>query len=256
MNIRHLLAFAVTLTLAAAGARGNAATAMPFSYHGSLTENGAAANGTYDFEFALYDAPTGGAALDVSNVANVAVDRGSIHAGFGFEHAPTRPGEQWVEVRVRPAGSTAAYESVGSRSVLKSASNVKTIAGPSGIGQTYDVAFTENLLLGNSTVLLGSINVPAGSYVAIARMQMLTGNESNPGNNYRPDCVLGPDIENTVYRVGMESNVERYLTWQGATTLASDGAIQFSCRDGNGHTDTELSGKLTVMSVGSVSVAN
>lgn len=252
MNIRHAVAFAVTLALGSASTLGSAASGTPFSYHGSLMQHGVAANGAYDFEFALYDAPTGGAKLDVSSVPNVAVSRGSIHAAFQFEHASTHPGQQWVEVRVRPAGSTATFETIGSRSVLNSASNVKTIAGPSGIGQTYDVDFTENLLIGNSTVLLGSINVPAGSYVAIVRMQMLTGDEVDPGNNYRPDCVLGPDIENTVYRVGQESSVERYLTWQGATTLASDGAIQFSCRDGNGHTDTELSGKLTVMSVGAV----
>lgn len=255
MNIRHLVSLAVTLTFAGAGALANAA-ALPFSYHGSLMQNGAAANGTYDFEFALYNTPNGGAALDVSNVSNVAVSRGSINTGFAFEHASTEPGQQWVEVRVRPAGSNAAFETIGSRSVLKSASNVKTIAGPSGIGQTYDVEFTGNLLIGDATVVLGNINLPAGSYVAIARMQMETGNESNPGNNYRPDCTLGPNIENTTYRVGEESSVERYLTWQGATTLTSNGAIQFACRDGNGHTDTELSGKLTVMSVGAVNVAN
>jgi hypothetical protein len=252
MNIRHSVAFAVTLALGSASALAGAASGTPFSYHGSLMQHGAAANGAYDFEFALYDAPTGGAALDVSSVPNVAVSRGSINATFQFEHTSAHPGEQWVEVRVRTAGTTGVFETVGSRSVLNGGSNVKTIAGPAGIGQTYDAEFTPNLLIGDATVLLGNVNVPAGSYVAIVRMQMQTGDEANPGNNYRPDCALGPNIENTTYRVGEESSVERYLTWQGATTLASDGAIQFSCRDGNGHTDTELSGKLTVMSVGSV----
>ncbi len=53
-------------------------------------------------------------------------------------------------------------------------------------------------------------------------------------------------------RVGTDVNVERYVTFQGAATLSSAGAIQFTCGDGNGHTDTILSGKLTVIAVGSV----
>jgi hypothetical protein len=55
-----------------------------------------------------------------------------------------------------------------------------------------------------------------------------------------------------VYRVGTETNVERYVTFQGAATLDNAGAIQFSCRDGNGHTQTALSGKLTVVSVDAI----
>ena len=39
------------------------------------------------------------------------------------------------------------------------------------------------------------------------------------------------------------------MTFQGAATLTRAGAIQFSCRDGNGYTDTVLSGKLTVIGV-------
>ena len=120
------------------------------------------------------------------------------------------------------------------------------------MNHAYDIAFGSNVLIGNSVVLLGSVNVPAGSYVAFVRLQAMTGSEANPGNSYRFDCTLSPGFDSGVYRVGMESSVERYLTFQGAATLSNPGAIQFSCLDGNGHTDTELSGKLTVISVDKV----
>ncbi len=116
----------------------------------------------------------------------------------------------------------------------------------------YDVAFSANVSVGNATVVLGSVNVPAGSYLAFVRLQAQTGSESNPGNNYRFDCDLSPGFDTGVYRVGEEPSVERYLTYQGAATLASAGTIQFSCRDGNGHIDIALGGKLTVISVGAV----
>lgn len=228
-------------------------TRPPFTYHGTLSHAGEPANGKFDFEFALFADAVGGAELDAAEVPALTIARGVIAAPFSFGHANVRPGSQWIEVRVRRSGSDDPFVAIGSRSLLSAnAGKVTKLVGPAGVGETYDVAFTPNLLLGSPLVVLASVNLPAGSYVAIARMQMQTGSESNPGNSYRPDCQLAPGMENTAYRVGQESNVERYLTWQGAVTLDSDGAIQFACRDGNGHTDTELSGKLTVMSVGSV----
>ena len=116
----------------------------------------------------------------------------------------------------------------------------------------YDLAFPTDTPIGNSLVLLGTINVPAGSYAAFVRLQVQTGSEADPGNSYRLDCSLSPGFDTGIYRVGMQSNVERYLTFQGTATLAGPGVIQFSCRDGTGHTDTALSGKLTVISVGAV----
>ena len=119
-------------------------------------------------------------------------------------------------------------------------------------GRAYDVAFTPNTFIGGgSPVLLGSVNVPAGSYLAFVRMQVQT-DSTPPGNNFRLDCTLSPGFDDGVYRVGTDTSVERYVTFQGAATLTRAGAIQFSCRDGNGHTDTVLSGKLTVIGVSTI----
>ena len=125
-------------------------------------------------------------------------------------------------------------------------------AALAAVGQAYDVAFTPNTLIGGgSPVTLGSVSVPAGSYIAFVRMQVQTGS-SPPGNNFRLDCTLSPGFDDGVYRVGTDVSVERYVTFQGAATLSSPGTIQLDCRDGNGHTDTILSGKLTVIGVGAV----
>ncbi|MEO5625230.1 MAG: hypothetical protein ABIQ70_04390 [Dokdonella sp.] len=119
-------------------------------------------------------------------------------------------------------------------------------------GRAYDVAFAPNTLIGGGNyVLLGSIDVPAGSYVAFVRMQVLTESVA-PGNNFRFTCTLSPGFDDGDYRVGYETSVERYVTFQGAATLASAGSIQIICGDGNGHTDTVLSGKLTVVGVSTV----
>jgi hypothetical protein len=116
----------------------------------------------------------------------------------------------------------------------------------------YDMAFPFDVPLGADEVTLASIAVPAGTYVAFARLQGQTGTDPNPGNNYRFDCTLLPSFDFPVYRVGEEPNVERYLTYQGAATLPSAGLIGFACRSANGHEAIALSGKLTVISVGGV----
>ena len=119
-------------------------------------------------------------------------------------------------------------------------------------GHAYDAAFPANTLInGGTSALLASINVPAGSYVAFVRLQVETGSTA-PGTNFRLDCELDPNIDEPVYRVGTDTSVERYVTYQGAVTLSDDGAISFSCRDGNGHTDTVIGGKLTVIGVSTV----
>lgn len=89
-----------------------------FSYQGKLDDGGIPANGVYDFQFKLFDAPTGGA----SNAPNGAVQVGptitindlAITAGiftttldFG---AGSFPGDdRWLEISVRPGASTGTY---------------------------------------------------------------------------------------------------------------------------------------------------
>ncbi|MGH9799266.1 MAG: hypothetical protein ACRD82_02800 [Blastocatellia bacterium] len=62
-----------------------------FTYQGRLTEGGGSANGSYDLEFKLFDALTGGAQVGTTNsLANVAVAGGvfSVTLDFGAAAFP------------------------------------------------------------------------------------------------------------------------------------------------------------------------
>ena len=115
---------------------------------------------------------------------------------------------------------------------------------------SYDYTFAPNIPLADQAVELGSVSVPAGSYAVFVRLHARTGDDPDPGNNYRLDCEISPGIDYAVYRVGTDALVERYLNYQGTVTLPAAGAIGFSCRSANGHLATALGGKLTVLTVG------
>lgn len=254
MTTRHssLKVLLLTCLLSAPVAALATAPGSSFSYRGQLTDNGVSADGNYDFEFALYTTAAGGLPVDTIESSALEVHKGLLDTPLDFI-ATSDGSARWVEVRMRPTGSSEAFATLTPRQALTTSQSLHSTFGPSAAGKSYDVAFPANTLIsGGNPVTLGSVNVPAGSYVAFVRMQAQTGSEASPGNNYRFSCQLLPNMDAGDYRVGIESNVERYVTFQGATTLTSAGTIQFSCSDGNGHTDTILGGKLTVMSVSGV----
>lgn len=252
-NFHATLAAGLLACLLAASAAGAAGYARgDFTYRGQLMDNGLPADGAYDIEFALYADRSGGLPIDVIRSDAMELRDGVIDAPLEFIGLASDESERWVEVRMRKTGSPEPYATLAPRQSLHATSAPpKAIGVGRGAAHAYDLAFVPNTLIGNSPVLLGNINVPAGSYVAFVRMQVRTGGDP-PGNSFRLDCTLAPDFDYGVYRVGMETNAERYVTFQGAATLANAGPIQFSCLDGNGHTQTLLSGKLTVIAVDAI----
>lgn len=238
--------------LSASAARAGEPARSDFTYHGQLMDNGAPANGEYDIEFALYADASGGLPIDVIRSDATQLRGGMVEMPLDFIGIAADGSGQWIEVRMRKTGSSQAHAPLAPRQALSGASAPRKATGSGAdAGQAYDLEFVPNTLIGNSTVLLGNINVPAGSYVAFVRMQVRTGGDP-PGNSFRLDCTLGPGFDYGVYRVGSETNVERYVTFQGGATLNNAGAIQFSCQEGNAHTQTLLSGKLTVIAVDAI----
>ncbi len=89
-----------------------------FTYQGRLTDNGAPANGTYDFQFALFNAPSSGSQVgntlskdDVllnNGLFTVDLDFGNVFDGSAL----------WLEIRVRPGNSTSAYTPLSPRQPL------------------------------------------------------------------------------------------------------------------------------------------
>ncbi len=100
---------------------GAVALGTAFTYQGRLTDNGSPANGTYDFEFKLYDAASGGTQVgstvtqdDVSvsgGLFTVPLDFGNVFNGDAL----------WLEIGVRPGSSTGAYTTLSPRQALTAA---------------------------------------------------------------------------------------------------------------------------------------
>ena len=82
----------------------NMAQTTGFVYQGSLNSGGVVANGNHDFEFALFDAVSGGAQLGATiTQSSVSVTNGifAVSLDFGSQF----PGAQrFLEIRVRPTG--------------------------------------------------------------------------------------------------------------------------------------------------------
>lgn len=93
------------------------------TYQGRLTNAGAQASGNYDFEFRLYDQPTGGAQVGATvSLPNVAVSNGVFTVSLDFgASALNTPGKRFLEIAVRAAGGTSAYSTLAPRQPLTDA---------------------------------------------------------------------------------------------------------------------------------------
>ncbi len=89
-----------------------------FTYQGQLSDGGSPASGAYDFEFALYDALTGGIQVGSTVTLNdVAVSDGlfTVELDFGSVFDGTA---LWLQIGVRPGNSSGAYTPLDPRQTL------------------------------------------------------------------------------------------------------------------------------------------
>jgi hypothetical protein len=98
--------------------KAQAALGTAFTYQGTLTDGGNPADGDYDFQFALYDAQTGGTQVGSAVTKNdVAVSEGTftVKLNFGgvFDGAAL-----WLEIGVRAGSSTGSYTTLSPRQEL------------------------------------------------------------------------------------------------------------------------------------------
>lgn len=87
---------------------GDASTVPSVSYQGRLVDGGRAASGSYDFQFVLTDAASGGQVLGQPISLGLNVQQGvfTTPLAFGAEHFNGAP--RWIEVRVRPTPANGA----------------------------------------------------------------------------------------------------------------------------------------------------
>jgi hypothetical protein len=177
-----------------------------------------------------------------------AADRYALESGLVVLRSAGMPA---IAGKVVPAATTLAGTRYALHGEIRGQSDSIFVDG-FDLEMSYDDTFAEDIPLGDEIVELGSVTVPAGSYAVFVRLQARTGDDPDPGNNYRLDCGLSPGLDDATYRVGVVASVERYLNYQGAVTLVAADTIRFSCRSANNHEAMALSGKLTAIAVGGV----
>lgn len=115
-----LIFFMLTILASAVAAQGGgptlqAALGTAFTYQGQLKDGSNLATGAYDFEFALYDAASGGAQVGATVTANdVPVSNGLFTVSLDWASAFTGDA-RWLEIRVRPGASSGGYTTLTPR---------------------------------------------------------------------------------------------------------------------------------------------
>jgi hypothetical protein len=111
------------LATALAGLPAFASAATPlgwaFTYQGRLEDGGGPANGTYDFFFTLHDDPIASSPLGTDTADDVPVTSGlftvEIDFGAAFHHTTA----VWLEIAVRPGGSSGGYTRLAARQAVR-----------------------------------------------------------------------------------------------------------------------------------------
>lgn len=152
-----------------------------FKYQGRLIDDGHGTDDTYDFQFRLFDSPTGGnqVGLDV-DVADVNVMDGyfTVELDFGCESA--QGDDVWLDIGVRPGSEVSSYTYLSPRQQLTPApysayarTSAFAVSSVTGIGTSnYIPKFDDSKVLGNSVVFQSAGNVGISTTEPYGKLQI------------------------------------------------------------------------------------
>jgi len=124
--VRFVLAVVATFMLLPASPHGQVALGNAISYQGRLSDGGAPASGSYDLRFTLFDAVSGGAQVgSVVTAAATTVMAGVFTVSLDFGAGAFAGSARWLEVGVRPGGTSGAFTILAPRQAL--------LAGPQAL---------------------------------------------------------------------------------------------------------------------------
>ena len=216
--------FAAMLALVLACSASTAQTRV-FTYQGSLTDNATAASGTYQMQFRLFDAETGGRILQVISEDAVTVANGVFKVDLNFTTVNVADGiKRFLEIAVRKNHETD-YTTLPSRQmILKSPYAVKTLGAafndealiPSITSTIPDGVATQYALFGRPTA---AITYTTGQAIA---GRTLTINKIN-GPNTKLKIVYMETFERPVNSTGF--NAQLFITVNGIPTYGNPGII-------------------------------
>ena len=90
-----------------------------FNFQSHLRQSGVAADGPYDFQFSLWDAPTNGVPIGATlTLAGVGVSNGVFTVPLDFGTNAFPGAARWLEMSVRPGGDTNAFTVLSPRQAL------------------------------------------------------------------------------------------------------------------------------------------
>lgn len=190
-----------------------------FTYQGRLDDNGAPANGAYDFEFALFDAVTAGSQVGATVALNaVAVANGVFTVQLDFGN-PFWQQQTFLEVRVRKSGA-GIFTTLTPRQPLSAAPVASALPGVYtdqagqfvGIGRTNRITNREvfgiNADFGADDIIryggmyintVAPTGLPFYGYATAGAFRAWTTYNPNPDNVASPDLNNGAwEVYNTV----------------------------------------------------------
>jgi hypothetical protein len=92
-----------------------------FTYQGRLQDGGAPANGSYDLQFSLFDASTGGSKTSQTLIGQaIAVTNGIFSVPLDFGSSAFPGASRWLEIGVRPGASTGSFTTLSPRQPITS----------------------------------------------------------------------------------------------------------------------------------------
>jgi hypothetical protein len=168
--------------------RANLGTA--FTYQGQLKDNSAAANGAFDFQFALYDAASGGAQIGATiNANDVNVSNGYFTVSLDFGASAFTGDARFLEIRVRPGASSGAYTTLSPRQTISPAPYALALPGL----YTQQNVVSPNIIGGYSgnvvTSTLVGVTISGG------------GNSSQPNRGWDNYVTIGGGLGNTASNI-------------------------------------------------------
>ncbi len=225
MSSRKLLSLGWLLTLLAVTAF---AQSTAFTHQGRLTDNGAAANGLYDLQFALFDALSGGAQQGATITRDdVPVTNGVFTVQLDFGATPFNGAARWLQISVRNGASTGVFTLLNPRQPLsatpyalrsQSAAAADNATQLGGVAASQYVQTADTRLTDARTPTAGSTN-----YIQNTTTPQAASNFNISGDGTAGGTLSG-NVVNAATQFNLDGNRVLAVSGIGSNIFAGVGA--------------------------------
>jgi hypothetical protein len=139
-------------------------------YNGHFTENGTAPTGAYDFQFELFDAPTGGNKVGLTNTGeDVSVVNGAFTVFLNFGDPSLYRSNLFLEISIRPGASTGSFTVQTPRQTLRpTAQSIFAIAAGSVLdGVIKGASITNGEVVKSLNGLKDGVTINPGTNIVV-----------------------------------------------------------------------------------------